>query len=110
VGWRGATELIPSLPEDPRAALTVVAGASPKNYFVGAGHSVSWAITSGLLPTAAYVILAFCSSSPGSSSSPLAASSGHRGVLIASILSALFILGAAFNGPASSTSTTAPSR
>jgi drug/metabolite transporter (DMT)-like permease len=28
----------------------------------------------------------------------LAASSGHRGVLIASILGALFILGAAFNG------------
>ena len=32
-------------------------GASPKNYFVGAGHSVDWAITSGLLPLAAHVIL-----------------------------------------------------
>jgi hypothetical protein len=45
-------------------------GTSPKNYFVGAGHSVGWAVTSGLLPLAAHVILASCSSSPGSSSSP----------------------------------------
>ena len=32
-------------------------GASPNNYFAGAGHSVGWAITSGLLPLAAHVIL-----------------------------------------------------
>ena len=32
-------------------------GASPNNYFVGAGHSVGWVITSGLLPLAAHVIL-----------------------------------------------------
>jgi hypothetical protein len=32
-------------------------GASPSNYFVGAGHSAGWAITSGLLPLAAHVIL-----------------------------------------------------
>jgi hypothetical protein len=31
-------------------------GASPNNYFVGAGHSVGWANTSGLLPLAAHVI------------------------------------------------------
>jgi hypothetical protein len=73
-------------------------GASPKNYFVGAGHSVDWVITSGLLPLAAHVILGILLIVAGFVLIVLAASSGHRGVLIASILGALFILGAAFNG------------
>ena len=34
-------------------------GGSPKNYLAGAGHSVGWAITSGLLPLAAQVVSAF---------------------------------------------------
>jgi hypothetical protein len=85
-------------------------GASPKNYFVGAGHSVGWAVTSGLLPLAAHVILGILLVVAGFVLISLAASSGHRGVLIASVLAALFILGAAFNGPASSTSTTTPAR
>ena len=73
-------------------------GASPKNYFVAAGHSVGWAITSGLLPLATHVILGIPLIVAGFVLIALAASSGHRGVLIASILGALFILGAAFNG------------
>lgn len=73
-------------------------GASPKNYFVGAGHSVGWAITSGLLPLAAHVILGILLVIAGFVLIALAASSDHRGVLIASILGVLFILGAAFNG------------
>ena len=32
-------------------------GCSLKNYLAGPGHSVGWAITSGLLPLAAHVIL-----------------------------------------------------
>jgi len=56
------------------------------------------AITSGLLPLAAHVILGILLIAAGFVLIALAASSGHRGVLIASILGALFILGAAFNG------------
>ena len=73
-------------------------GASPKNYFVGSGHSVGWAITSGLLPLAAHVVLGIVLVVAGFALIALAASSGQRGVLIASILGALFVLGAAFNG------------
>jgi uncharacterized membrane protein len=71
-------------------------GASPKNYFVGAGHSVGWAITSGLLPLAAHVILGILLVVAGFVLISLAASSDHRGVLIASVLAAMFILGAPF--------------
>ena len=85
-------------------------GASPKNYLADAGHSVGWAITSGLLPLAAHVILGIPLVVAGFVLIAVAASSGRRGVLTASILGTLFILGAAFNGPASSTSTTAPAR
>ena len=73
-------------------------GANPKNYFAGAGHSVGWAITSGLLPLAAHVIVGIVLIVAGFVLIAVAASSGHRGVLIASIFGALFILGAAFNG------------
>lgn len=73
-------------------------GASPKNYFVGSGHSVGWAITSGLLPLATHVVLGIVLVVAGFVLIALAASSGQRGVLIASILGALFVLGAAFNG------------
>jgi hypothetical protein len=73
-------------------------GTSPENYFAGAGHSVGWATTSGLLPLAAHVILGILLIAAGFVLIALAASSGHRDVLTASILGALFILGAAFNG------------
>jgi hypothetical protein len=73
-------------------------GANPKNYFVGAGHSLGWAITSGLLPLAAHVILGIVLVVAGFVLIQLAASSGNRGVLISSVLGALFTLGAAFNG------------
>jgi len=69
-------------------------GASPKNYLAGPGHSVGRAITSGLLPLAAHLILGILLIVAGFVLIALAASSGHRGVLIASILGALFILGA----------------
>lgn len=59
---------------------------------------MGWAITSGLLPLAAHVILGILLVIAGFVLIALAASSDHRGVLIASILGVLFILGAAFNG------------
>ena len=60
-------------------------GASPKNYLAGPGHSVGRAITSGLLPLAAHLILGILLIVAGFVLIALAASSGHRGVLIASI-------------------------
>jgi hypothetical protein len=73
-------------------------GARPGNYFVGSGQSVGWAITSGPLALAAHAILGILLVVAGFVLISLAASSGRRGVLIASILGALFILGAGFNG------------
>jgi hypothetical protein len=74
------------------------AGANPRNYFTGAGRRLGWAITSDLLPLAAHVLLGILLVVVGFALIFLAASSGNRGVLIASVLGALFTLGAAFNG------------
>jgi hypothetical protein len=65
----------------------------------------AWAgpLPPGLLPLAALGVLLVVA---GFVLTSLAASMGHRGVLIASILGALFILEPPSTGPASSTSTT----
>lgn len=73
-------------------------GARPGNYFAGSGQSVGWAITSGPLALAAHASLGILLVVTGFVLIFLAPSSGHRGVLITSILGVLFILGAAFNG------------
>ena len=73
-------------------------GARPGNYLVGSGQSVGWAISSGPLALAAHATLGILLVVTGFVLIFLAASSGHREVLVASILGVLFILGAAFNG------------
>jgi hypothetical protein len=73
-------------------------GARPGNYFTGSGQSVGWAISAGPLALAAHATLGILLVVTGFVLIFLAASSAHRGVLIASILGALLILGAAFNG------------
>ena len=73
-------------------------GAHHGNYFTGSGQSVGWAITSGPLALAAHATLGILLVVTGFALIFLAASSGHRGVVIASVLGALFILGAGFNG------------
>jgi hypothetical protein len=73
-------------------------GARPGNYFAGSGQSVRWAVTSGPLALAAHATFGLLLVVAGFVLIWMAASSGHRGVVIASVLGALFILGAGFNG------------
>jgi hypothetical protein len=73
-------------------------GARPGDYFAGSGQSVGWAISSGPLALAAHATLGILLVVTGFVLIFLAASSGQRGVVIASVLGALLILGAGFNG------------
>ena len=72
-------------------------GAHPTNFFTGAANSVGWAIGSGVAALAIHVVLGLVLVVTGFILISLATSE-RRGVVVASALGPLFILGAAFNG------------
>lgn len=73
-------------------------GAAPSNYFAGSARSIGWAIPHGGPWLAAHVSLGLALVLGAITAIVLATRSGSRFAIGASVLGALAIIGAAFNG------------